>query len=322
MKIAVGLRAALVGVAADVGPAVGSAGRRRSAGAAARSRSGPVRSGPVRSGRVWSALVGLTVFAVLSGCTAAGATATETGSGDPPSPASDATAATAGSVAGTKPPLIDRWVPPADLPTAGEVTVAPIPGPVSGFDAADAWIYLPPAYATVPRGELPVLILMSGQPGTPEDWFDGGGVAATMDAYAADHEGLAPIVVVPDWLGTSGGNPLCVDSTAGGNDYSYLTIDVHDWIVHDLGVDPDPSRWAVGGLSAGGTCALQIAVRDPAQYPTVLAFSTQDHPSLEGDEDTVDVLFDGDEDAYAAVDPMAVLATSRFPDSAGLFATG
>ena len=48
------------------------------------------------------------------------------------------------------------------------------PRPQSGFAARPAMVYLPPAYLTSPRAELPVLVLMAGQPGEPRDWFDGG----------------------------------------------------------------------------------------------------------------------------------------------------
>lgn len=276
-----------------------------------------VRHRPARS-----LLVGAILLVVLAGCGTAGATERPTGTTTtiPAPPPAAALVAPAAADGGT--PLARGWTPPAGMPTTGAVTTAAIPGIVSGFEAADAWIYLPPAYGSIPRGELPTLVLMAGNPGEPQDWFDGGGVAATMDAYAADHGGLAPVVVVPDWFGTSGENPLCVDSAVGGNDFTYLTVDVRDWIIDQLGVDPDPQRWAVGGLSAGGTCALQIAVREPAQFPTVLAFSTQDHPVLEDGEDTLATLFDDDEDAYDAIDPMAVFDTTTFPASAGLFAAG
>ncbi len=234
-----------------------------------------------------------------------------------PDPAAGAAVVAAGG------PLAATWTPPPGLPADGEVTTEAIPAPVSGFQAGDAWVYLPPAYHASPRPALPVLLLLSGQPGAPEDWFNGGDLAATMDTYAAEHGGLAPIVVVPDWLGTSGDNPLCVDSAAGGQDATYLGVDVHDWIVGTLGADPDPAHWAVGGLSAGGTCALQMATRDPGDYPTVLAFSTQDHPQLENGDDTVDTLFDGDLAAYDANDPMALLAAGGdFSRSAGFFAAG
>ena len=35
-------------------------------------------------------------------------------------------------------------------------------------------LLIPPAYLASPRAQLPVLVLLSGQPGTPRDWLDGG----------------------------------------------------------------------------------------------------------------------------------------------------
>lgn len=219
-------------------------------------------------------------------------------------------------------PLADVWTAPADLPTEGTVTSVAIPGTVSGFPADDAWIYLPPAYRSNPRARLPVLMLLSGQPGIPRNWFDGSSLARTMDAYAAAHHGLAPVVVVPDWLGGSLANPMCVDSRSGVKDFSYLTVDVPNWVQAHLQVDPDPTQWAVGGLSAGGTCAVQLAVNAPARFPTFLGFSVQDHPTIGDHADTVATLFGGDEAAYDAVDPLKVLAARSFPGSAGILAAG
>ena len=77
---------------------------------------------------------------------------------------------------------------------------------------ASAQVYLPPSYFTNPRPLLPVLVLMAGQPGKPEDWLQGGKLTATMDAFARDHEGLAPVVVIADGTGSQMANPLCTDS--------------------------------------------------------------------------------------------------------------
>ncbi len=219
-------------------------------------------------------------------------------------------------------PLARSWQPSATLPAAGEVTTAVIPGRVSGFRARPAWIYLPPAYFATPRPLLPVLVLLSGQPGEPRNWFDGSHVPEIMNAWAARHGGLAPVVVVPDWIGTATANPLCVDSAAGGDDYTYLTRDVPDWIQNELEVDPRPTRWAVGGLSAGATCAGQLAVNDPDRFPTFLFFSGQTEPTLSDRADTVAALFGGNEAAFRAVNPLDVLAARRFPDSAAVFAAG
>ncbi len=143
-----------------------------------------------------------------------------------------------------------------------------IPGATSGFAARDAVVYLPPAYFANPRPLLPVLVMLAGQPGSPEDWLNGGKLAMTMDAFAREHHGLAPVVVVPDGTGSQLANPLCLDSQLG-KVASYLAVDVPTWIKTHLQVDPDPRSWAVGGLSYGGTCSLQLATNHPEVYPDV-----------------------------------------------------
>ena len=90
----------------------------------------------------------------------------------------------------------------------------------------------------------------------------------------------------------------------------------------NLQVDPDPQRWAVGGFSYGGTCALQLAVRAPSTYPTFIDISGQAEPTLGSHSQTVAATFAGDEAAFRAVNPLDILATGRFPASAGLVAVG
>src|SRR5207249_153296 len=109
-------------------------------------------------------------------------------------------------------PLSAIWRPSAGMPRNGIVTEVPVPGTASGFSARSAWLYLPPAYLARPRAQLPVLVLLSGQPGSPDDWLNGGRLATRLDAFAAAHNGLAPVVVMPDQLGTPLDNPLCMDS--------------------------------------------------------------------------------------------------------------
>lgn len=219
-------------------------------------------------------------------------------------------------------PVADDWKEPSGLPTAGVLTSVQIPGTISKFPAGTAWVYLPPAYQANPRPLLPVLILLAGQPGDARNWFDGGQAAQTMDAYAAAHQGLAPVVISPDWVGNTNGNPMCVDSTVGGNDYTYLTQDLPNWIKANLEVDTRPTRWAVGGLSAGATCSLQLATNDPAQFPTFLVFSGQTEPTLSNRADTVTALFNGDESAFTKINPLDIMKAQQFPDSAGVFVVG
>ncbi|MET8795946.1 alpha/beta hydrolase-fold protein [Nocardia sp. NPDC004568] len=211
-------------------------------------------------------------------------------------------------------PPLASWTPPAELPKSGAVTKTAIPGDVSRFSAREARIYLPPAYFATPRPDLPVLVLLAGQPGGTDDWLVGGRLTETMDAYAAGHRGLAPIVVLPDGTGGQLRNPLCVDSRLG-NAATYLSVDVPAWVRTHLQVDPDPRAWAVGGLSSGGTCALQLATTRPEVYPTFLDMSGQAEPGL-------DEIFGGDAAAFARNDPAELLAHHTYPGSAGGFVVG
>ncbi|OZD67136.1 esterase [Rhodococcus sp. 05-340-1] len=232
---------------------------------------------------------------------------------------SDVPAAVSRTVTGT--PLDSVWTSPAGMPSAGRITSAAIPATASNFSARDAQIYLPPAYFSDPRPLLPVLVLLAGQPGDPEDWLNGGKLAETMDDFARDHAGLAPVVVVADGTGSPIDNPLCVDSPLGNVD-TYLSRDVPDWIDSSLQVDPDRRHWAIGGLSYGGTCSIQMATNHPDVYPTFLDLSGQTEPSL-GDRDrTVREAFGGNPAAFAAVNPLDLLKSRQYPDSAGIFVVG
>lgn len=221
-------------------------------------------------------------------------------------------------------PLEKLWTPPADMPTTGAVSEVEIPGTASAFPARTGWVYLPPAYLTGVRAQLPVLVLLAGQPGNPGDWLTGGQLTARMDRYAAAHKGLAPVVVIPDDLGAELANPLCLDS-ALGNAARYLAVDVPAWIRANLQVDPDAAHWAIAGLSHGGTCALQMAVNAPQVYPTFIDIAGQQEPTLGSRQDTIRAAFGSGPDAEAmfrAVNPIDVLRVRKLPSSAGVLVAG
>lgn len=226
------------------------------------------------------------------------------------------------TVTGT--PLEEAWLAnPASrkVPSEGVVAEVPIPGTTSGFPARPGMVYLPPAYLVEPRPLLPVLVLVAGQPGKPRDWIDGGMLASRMNRYAADHHGLAPVVVIPDNLGDPSHNPMCLDSRLG-NAATYLQVDVPAWAGQHLQVDMAPSAWAFGGLSNGGTCALQMAVTDPGRYPTFVSLSGEDEPRTGPRDQTVQAAFGGDSAAFTKVNPLDILASRQFPDTAGFIVVG
>ncbi|MFE6919849.1 alpha/beta hydrolase-fold protein [Nocardia sp. NPDC057663] len=218
-------------------------------------------------------------------------------------------------------PLESVWSAPAGLPEGGKVLTAAVPPTASGFGTRDAQIYLPPAYFADPRPLLPVLVLLAGEPGAAQDWFVAGQLAETMDEFARAHRGLAPVVVVADGTGGQLENPLCLDSRLG-NVATYLAVDVPAWTRANLQIDPDPRAWAVGGLSYGGTCALQLATNYPQVYPTFLDMSGQDEPTLGDRQRTVEAAFGGDTAALLRVNPLDLMLSRTYPDSAGAFVVG
>jgi S-formylglutathione hydrolase FrmB len=213
------------------------------------------------------------------------------------------------------------WHPPRGMPKTGAVYQVIIPGVRSGFPARPGYVYLPPAYLGAPRPQLPVLVLLGGQPGDPRVWLDSGRLQAMMDAFANRHHGLAPVVVMPDDLGSEFANPLCFDSRLG-NAQTYLTVDVPNWITSHLQVRPPGRGWAIAGFSQGGTCAIQLSTQAPRLYPIFVDISGQNEPTLGNHRLTISKAFGGNAAAYARVDPVVVMAHTRFPGNAGVFVGG
>jgi S-formylglutathione hydrolase FrmB len=168
---------------------------------------------------------------------------------------------------------------------------------------------------------LPVLVLLAGQPGNTDSWLISGQLAQMLDRYAAAHHGLAPIVVMADQLGSNYADPLCLDSPQG-NVETYLRQDVPAWIRRHLQTATDRDTWAVGGLSSGGTCAMQMAVRAPETYGRFLDISGEYQPLDGSMKETVKKYFGGDSDAYAAVNPVEIMKTRRFEGTAGRLVVG
>ena len=218
-------------------------------------------------------------------------------------------------------PLIDSFTPQGTLPSKGSISEVTIPATTSGWTATDGWVYLPPAYLVANRPELPVLVLAPGQPGTSKDFILAGQLPGLMDDYAKAHKGLAPIVVMPNSVGDPENNPICANTSLGQLD-TYLSQDVPNWIDANLSADKDRKHWAFGGFSYGGTCAIQMATNHPETYPTFWDVSGQVEPTLGSRDETVSKLFGGNAAAFTAINPIDLLKTKKYPDSAGQFYVG
>lgn len=207
------------------------------------------------------------------------------------------------------------WTPPADMPDSGVMQQADIPSTAAGFAPRPATIYLPPAAQIENPPTLPVMVMLSGQPGSTQDVLVAGQMKNALDDFAAAHHGLAPIVVTPDQLGASQANTMCAD-TVTAPIRSYLENDVPAWIEANLNVPTDRTSWVFGGFSNGATCTYQVGLDLPDRYGTLLPIAAEVHPGSDMSEESRFATFGNDHAAYAAVEPLAVMARhAPYPDT-------
>ena len=207
--------------------------------------------------------------------------------------------------------LARTWTPPAGMPAVGRRVTLAIPGTVSGFVARPASLYLPPAALVAQPPPLPVVVLMMGQPGTPDVTY----VADALDALAARHHGLAPIVVVADQTGDPYRDTLCMDTERRGRVETYINTDVVTWIRTHLRVSHDRSDWLVAGYSNGGLCAARFLALHTSIWGNALDIAGEEFPGSDNPEHHLAEIFGGDRAAYERLRLPRLLAERRFTDS-------
>lgn len=206
--------------------------------------------------------------------------------------------------------------------TQGLVGSVTIPGIVSHFPARRAYVYLPPAALLPHPVALPVILMLSGQPGFPGNVITSGNIATILDSFARTNHGVAPILVAADQLTAPQDNPMCVDS-ALGNSATYLTVDVPNWIRTHLTVKTAAAEWAIAGFSQGGTCAIQLGAAHPSLFGNIIDVSGQSAPKNGNVHQTIALGFHGDPAAYRAALPEAVLAANApYSSTVAVFGAG
>jgi enterochelin esterase-like enzyme len=208
------------------------------------------------------------------------------------------------------------------LPDHGETISVDIPGTISKFKTGPAYVYLPPSYFANPEPQLPVIELIAGIPGQPSDWTRAGYADTTSTAFAEQHHGTAPILVIPDNNGNAQ-DTECSNSSLG-NAETYLVKDVPNFMQSEFNAAIGKHSLAVAGLSDGGTCASLLALRNPTVFQTFADYSGYSDPTYLNDDEqqTITTLYGGSKDNYEAHDPVALLTNKKYPGLAGWFTAG
>jgi S-formylglutathione hydrolase FrmB len=207
-------------------------------------------------------------------------------------------------------------------PAGGVVVPVAIPADASKFKHRGELVYLPPAwFASTPPPRLPVIMMIGGALNTPADWLRVGAAVSTVDGFASGHRGNAPVLVFADSGGGFNIDTECVNGSRG-NAADHLTKDVVPYMISNFGVSPDRAHWGVAGFSAGGTCAVDLTVMHPDMFSAFVDIAGDLGPNMGTKTQTIDRLFGGNANAWAAFDPATVMTRhGHYTAVAGWFAT-
>ncbi|MGY0022007.1 alpha/beta hydrolase [Streptomyces sp. YJ-C3] len=138
-----------------------------------------------------------------------------------------------------------------------------------------AFVYLPPQYfqRQYHRQRFPVIVAISGYPGGIMNLAQFLHVPQTADRLERSG-GLQPTVVV--MVRPTIAPPRdteCVDVPGGPRAETFFTKDLPEALKSAYRVGHDPSAWGALGYSSGGSCALQLALRDPKVYTSAASLS-------------------------------------------------
>ncbi len=166
---------------------------------------------------------------------------------------------------------------------AGAVTTVALDAPAAlGVQNDPMWVYTPPGYDPA-HHRYPVMYLMHGSPGTPADWFAGGDAAHTLDALIGAGSIQPLVVVAPDLDGTHDTDTECLDSTRGGPQVeTYLLHVVVPYVDAHYATVADRSGRAVGGMSSGGFCAVDLGLRHQDVFSAIAAIEPYTEPGSGG----------------------------------------
>jgi len=218
----------------------------------------------------------------------------------------------------------DQVAKSGQLPDHGATLSVAIPGKNLTSTPRPAYVWVPPAWFARSRPQLPVIILMHGVPGAPSDWTRGSYADATALAFAEQHKGVAPILVMPDINGSPFGDSECVNGPKFGAVETYLTQAVPDFMRKNFNASTAPGSIATAGLSEGGTCAMTLALTNSKDIPVFANYSGLESPTYLQDkpEQTIQALFGGSQASYNAHNPPYLLAHHRYAGMAGWFEAG
>lgn len=194
--------------------------------------------------------------------------------------------------------------PPVPAPGGVRVADVSLPDPPHGITTGRTRVLLPPGYDDPAHAHerYPVVYLVHGYPsGGPDDWLGPGGAVQTLQALSDAHAAPPMIIVAVDATAGSGTDWECLNVPGGPQLESYLTTTVPHEIDARFRTLPDRGDRAIGGMSGGAFCALNLGLRNQNTFSVILSTEPYDDPGTQ--------LLNGHPDLQRANTPREYLPT-------------
>ena len=138
-----------------------------------------------------------------------------------------------------------------------------------------AFVYLPPQYfqKAYARQRFPVVVALSGYPGSIFNLAQYLRVSQTAGQLQKSGQMQPTIMVMIRPTIAPPRDTECVNVPGGPQTETFLAKDLPQALKSVYRVGHDASAWGVMGYSSGGTCALQLTMRNPHVYTTAAALS-------------------------------------------------
>jgi len=138
-----------------------------------------------------------------------------------------------------------------------------------------AFVYLPPQYfqKAYARQRFPVVVALSGYPGSIFNLAQYLRVSQTAGELQKNGQMQPTIMVMIRPTIAPPRDTECVNVPGGPQTETFLAKDLPQALKSVYRVGHDASAWGVMGYSSGGSCALQLTMRNPHVYTTAAALS-------------------------------------------------
>jgi S-formylglutathione hydrolase FrmB len=175
--------------------------------------------------------------------------------------------------------------------------------------ASPTYVYVPPGYDAAGNSShrYPVIYLLHGYPGTSADWIRAGDLQQVLDRLIRDRLVEPMIAVSPDANAGYIHDSEMVNQVGGPQLETYLTRTVPQKIDSAYRTVADRSGRAIGGMSAGGFGALNLALRNQAIFSVSVSMMPYGDPGS-----VLGSLFGGNRQLLEENTPSRYIPTTTF----------